>query len=199
MERRIERGAGLDDPKETVAGCVRVPGPTGAREQQGRTLGTMTADLLALRDWLAAHQVTDVAMRNVPGRKTDGQDCVWIAQLLEPGLLRGSFVAPGTDPGVTGPHGYREGLIQERGRETQRLEKGREEAGVKLASVATDILGARAERCWRRSCTGPPIPTRWPSWPKADCVPSCRRCGRLGRALSGASWVSGQRALGASG
>ena len=111
MESMIARCAGLDVHKATVAVCVRGPGDGGKRKQEVRTFGTMTADLLALRDWLTALCVTDVAMestgaywkpiyyvledagtcrlvnaahmRNVPGRKTDVQDCVWIAQLLE--------------------------------------------------------------------------------------------------------------------
>ena len=169
MESLIERCAGLDVHKETVAVCVRVPGLTGAREQYVRTFGTMTADLLALRDWLTAQSVTQVAMestgvywkpiyyvleeaftcllvnaahmRNVPGRKTDVQDCVWIAQLLEHGLLRGSFVPPVPIRELRDLTRYRKGLIQERVREAQRLQKVLEDAGVKLASVATDILG----------------------------------------------------------
>jgi hypothetical protein len=122
-----------------------------------RTFGTMTADLLALRDWLTAQGVTQVAMestgvywkpiyyvleeaftcllvnaahmRNVPGRKTDVQDCVWIAQLLEHGLLRGSFVPPVPIRELRDLTRYRKGLIQERVRETQRLQKVLEDAG----------------------------------------------------------------------
>jgi transposase len=169
MEPVIERCAGLDVHKETVAVCVRVPGPGGERVQHVQTFGTTTAALLALRDWLTAHQVTDVAMestgvywkpvyyvleemctclvvnaahmRNVPGRKTDVQDCVWIAQLLEHGLLRGSFVPPAPIRELRDLTRYRKTLIQERAREAQRLHKVLEDAGVKLASVATDILG----------------------------------------------------------
>lgn len=80
-------------------------------------------------------------MRNVPGRKTDVQDCVWIAQLLEHGLLRGSFVPPAPIRELRDLTRYRKTLIQERAREAQRLHKVLEDAGVKLASVATDILG----------------------------------------------------------
>jgi transposase len=169
MEQLIERCAGLDVHKETVAVCVRVPGPESERVQRVQTFGTMTADLLVLRDWLLAHQVTHVAMestgvywkpvyyvleeaftcllvnaahmRNVPGRKTDVQDCVWIAQLLEHGLLRGSFVPPAPIRELRDLTRYRKTLIQERAREAQRLHKVLEDAGVKLASVATDILG----------------------------------------------------------
>jgi transposase len=169
----LERCAGLDVHKETVAECVRVPGPTGKRVQPIRTFGTITADLLALRDWLAAHRVTDVAMestgvywkpidyvveeavtcllvnaahmRNVPGRKTDVQDCVWIAQLLEHGLPRGNLVPPVPIRELRDLTRYRKVLIQERVPETQRLQKVLEDAGVKLASVATDILGVSGQ------------------------------------------------------
>jgi hypothetical protein len=122
MERIVERGCGLDVHKKSVAACLRVLGANGQRLQEGRTFGTTAAELLALRDWLEGYRVTHVAMestgvywkpivyvleealtcvwvnpvhrRQVPGRQTDVQDCVWIAQLLEHGLLRGSFVPP---------------------------------------------------------------------------------------------------------
>ncbi|MDF0653020.1 MAG: IS110 family transposase [Nitrospira sp.] len=169
MEPLIERCAGLDVHKETVTACIRVPGPTGERMQHVQTFGTMTDELLALQDRLTTHGVTDVAMestgvywkpiyyvleeavtcllvnaahmRNVPGRKTDVQDCVWIAQLLEHGLLRGSFVPPAPIRELRDLTRYRKTLIPERTREVQRLHKVLEEAGVKLVSVATDILG----------------------------------------------------------
>jgi len=169
MERVVERCAGLDVHKDTVAACVRVPGPGQQRAQEIKTFGTTTADLLALRDWLEAHHVTHVAMestgvywkpvfyileeaftcllvnaahiKQVPGRKTDVQDCAWIAQLLECGLLRGSFVPPAPIRELRDLTRYRKVLIQERTREANRLHKVLQDAGVKLASVATDILG----------------------------------------------------------
>jgi hypothetical protein len=64
MERLIERCAGLDVHKKTVAACVRVPGPGGTRVHHVQTFGTTAADLLALGDWLAAHDVTHVAMES---------------------------------------------------------------------------------------------------------------------------------------
>jgi hypothetical protein len=122
MERMLERVAGIDVHKKTVAVCVRVPGAGGGRAQEVRTFGTTTADLFGLRDWLEAQGVTHVAMEStgvywkpvfyvleetvtcllanaapiaqVPGRKTDVKECVWIAQLVEHGLVRGSFVPP---------------------------------------------------------------------------------------------------------
>jgi transposase len=153
-------------------------GARRGRQQIIRTFSTMTEDLLAVRDWLAAHEVTQVAMestgvywkavyyvledaftvllvnaqhmKNVPGRKTDVLDCAWIAQLLEHGLLRGSFVPPAPIRELRDPTRYRKSQLQERVREVNRLHKVLEDAGVKLAVVASDVLGFRGERCWRR-------------------------------------------------
>jgi transposase len=129
----------------------------------------MTADLLELRDWLAANGCTHVAMestgvfwkpvyyileddftvllvnaahvRNVPGRKTDVADCVWIAQLLEHGLLKGSFVPPPPIRELRDLTRYRKALIQEHSRESNRAHKVLQDAGIKLSSVATDVFG----------------------------------------------------------
>jgi transposase len=169
MERQIERGAGLDVHRDTVATCVRVPGADGERAQHVRTFGTTTAELGALREWLQAHQVTHVAMestgvywkpvfyaledaftcllvnaahiKQVPGRKTDVLDCIWIAELLEHGLLRGSFVPPLAIRELRDLTRHRKVLIQDRQRAANRLHKLLQDAGLKLASVATDILG----------------------------------------------------------
>ncbi len=169
MERQIERCCGLDVHRDTVAACVRVPGAKGEREQHVRTFGTTAGELLALRDWLEAHEVTHVAMestgvywkpvfyvleevftcllvnaahmRQVPGRKTDVLDCIWITQLLEHGLLRGSFVPPAPIRELRDLTRHRKVLIQERQRAANRLHKLLQDAGIKLASVATDILG----------------------------------------------------------
>ena len=169
MERQLERCGGLDVHKETIAACVRVGGRTGTAEQHVQTFGTTVGDLLVLRDWLAAHGVTHVAMestgvywksvfyalesdficllvnaahiKQVPGRKTDVKDCVWIAQLLEHGLLRGSFVPPAPSRDLRDLTRYRKALIQDRTRVANRLHKALEEAGIKLAAVASDILG----------------------------------------------------------
>src|SRR6516165_8043082 len=127
----------------------------------------MTEDLLALRDWLAAHEVTHVAMestgvywkavyyvledaftvllvnaqhmKNVPGRKTDVSDCAWIAQLLEHGLLRSSFVPPAPIRELRDLTRYRKSLTEERTRAANRLHKVLQDAGS--SSVATDTLG----------------------------------------------------------
>jgi transposase len=169
MDTMVERCAGLDVHKDTVVACVRTPGRGGRREQTTRTFKTMTVDLLALRDWLVAMDVTLVGMestgvywkpvfyvleddiecwllnarhlRNVPGRKTDVQDAEWICQLVEHGLVRPSFVPPKPIRELRDLTRYRKAQIDERGREAQRLDKVLQDAGIKLSSVATDILG----------------------------------------------------------
>jgi len=169
MDRWIERCCGLDVHKQTVAACVRVPGAKGRRTQEVRTFGTTTPDLLALQDWLAAHQVTHVAMestgvfwkpvyyvlearftvlllnaahvKQVPGRKTDVRDCQWIAELLEHGLLRGSFVPPPVIRDLRELTRYRRTQIQERTRVANRLHKVLQDANVKLSNVTHHVLG----------------------------------------------------------
>jgi transposase len=169
MDRLIERCAGLDVHKKTVAACLRTPGQDGQRQQQTRTFTTTTKGLLALRGWLAAAGVTVVGMestgaywkavyylledtvacwllnarhlRNVPGRKTDVADAAWICQLVEHGLVRPSFVPPRPIRELRNLTRYRKTVIEERTREAQRLEKLLEDAGIKLSCVASDILG----------------------------------------------------------
>jgi transposase len=170
MDRIIERCAGLDVHKDSITACVRVPGGHGQRQQETRTFGTTTRSLLALRDWLAAGGVTVVAMEStgvywkpvyyvleddfepwllnahhlkaVPGRKTDIKDAEWICQLVEHGLVRASFVPPRDIRQLRDLTRYRKALIQERTREVQRLDKILQDAGVKLSSVASEVLGA---------------------------------------------------------
>lgn len=174
METIVSRCAALDVHKDTVMGCVRVPDGQGGRAQEVREFRTFTVGLHALRDWLLAHGVTQVAMeatgvywkpvwhvleaepgwqlllanaqhvKNVPGRKTDVADAIWLAQLLECGLLRGSFVPPRAIQQLRDLTRYRKKLIEERVRETQRIQKLLEDAGIKLDSVVSDVLGKSA-------------------------------------------------------
>jgi transposase len=169
MDCLISRCAGLDVHKATVVACVRVPGAGRTRDTQVQTFGTTTADLLTLRDWLEQWQVTDVAMEStgvfwkpvyylledrfrccltnaahlahVPGRKTDVRDAEWIAQCLECGLLRASFVPPAPMRDLRDLTRYRKAIIEDRTREANRLHKVLQDAGIRLSSVATDILG----------------------------------------------------------
>jgi transposase len=170
VDRLIERVAGLDVHKGSVKACVRVPAQRpGERQSVTRTFRTTTAGLVLLRDWLASHAVTVVGMestgvfwkpvyylledefqcwllnarhlRNVPGRKTDVADAAWICQLVEHGLVRPSFVPPKPIRRLRDLTRYRKALIHERTRESQRLAKILEDAGIKLACVASDTLG----------------------------------------------------------
>lgn len=169
MKRVLERCAALDVHKAQVTVWARVPGRDEGREDLRARYSTMTADLLALRDWLKELGVTHVAMessgvywkpiyyvleddfelllvnaqhvKNLPGRKTDMKDAEWLCQLLECGLLRGSFVPPREFRELRDLTRYRKSLIAERQRQANRLQKVLEDAGVKLACVATDVLG----------------------------------------------------------
>ena len=169
METVVERPAALDVHKEQVTACVRVPGARGRREQHVAEFRTTVQGLLALRDWLKAHAVTQVAMeasgvywkppwailedefecllvnarhvKQVPGRKTDVSDAAWLCQLLEAGLLRASFVPPKPIRTLRNLTRYRKAQIGERQREANRLHKILEDTGIKLDCVASDILG----------------------------------------------------------
>jgi transposase len=188
MERQVERVAGLDVHRDTVAACVRAPGRGGRRDQHVHTFGTTTGDLLRLRDWLEGHEVSHVAMestgvywkpifymledrfecllvnaahmKQVPGRKTDVSDCVWIAQLLEHGLLRASFVPPAPIRALRDLTRHRTRLVQERSRITNRIQKLLQDAGIKLASVASDVLGQSGRAMLTALVAGTTDPTR---------------------------------------
>ena len=114
----------------------------------------------------------------VPGRKTDVKDAVWIAQLLEHGLVRGSFVPPAPIRELRDLTRYRAALIGEHTRETNRLQKVLEDAGIKLASVASNVLGVSGRAMLEALTQGTPIPTSWPTWPAGRCAESSRRCAR---------------------
>jgi transposase len=174
MELLVERCAALDVHKDTLMACVRVPGGTGGRQQQVRQFPTFTAELGRLRDWLVAQGMTQVAMeatgvywrpvwhvleevaglelllvnahhvKNLPGRKTDVADAAWLAQLLECGLLRGSFVPPPVIARLRDLTRYRKKLVEDRAKETQRIQKLLEDAGIKLDWVVSDVMGTSA-------------------------------------------------------
>jgi transposase len=161
--------AGLDIHKDSVVACVRHRLPNGRVKKEVRTFGTMTRDLLELADWLIAEQVTHAAMestgvywkpvfnirdgqmelllvnaqhiKQVPGRKTDVKDCEWIAELLQHGLLRKSFVPPEPVRDLRELTRQRAQLVGEKARVANRLQKVLEDANIKLGSVASDVLG----------------------------------------------------------
>jgi transposase len=169
MDVLITHGAGLDVHKATVVATVRVPATGGGRLTVTETFGTMAADLLALREWLQAYGVTHVALestgvywkpvyymledaftlllinmqalKRVPGRKTDVKDSEWLAQLLECGLLKASFVPPPPIRELRDLTRYRLQQVRDRAQEVNRLCKMLEDSGVKLTSVLTDVMG----------------------------------------------------------
>jgi transposase len=170
MEVVHARCAGIDISKRDAKVCVRVQGsrsrPTSATVT---TWGAMTKQILALRDHLIEQNVTCVVMeatgdywkpyfyllddalsvmlvnahdaRNMPGRKTDVSDAAWLADLGAHGLLRGSLVPPLPIRELRDLTRARTALTRDRSRQVQRIEKVLEDAGIKLSSVATDIMG----------------------------------------------------------
>src|SRR6266446_6556376 len=161
---------GLDVHKKSITACVLWAEAKGKSRKEKKRFGTFTHDLLQLADWLAQCGVTHVAMEStgvywkpvwnvlaeqfeallvnaqhikaVPGRKTDQKDSEWIADLLQHGLLRGSFVPPRPTSELRDLTRYRVSLVQEINRIANRIQKVLEDANIKLASVATDALGA---------------------------------------------------------
>ena len=165
MDPLYERCCGLDVHKRQITACLLTPG-----EQTTRQFGTTTKELLALADWLVQEGCTHVAMEGtgvfwkpvfnllegtglellvvnayhikaVPGRKTDVKDAAWIAQLLQHGLLRASFIPNQPQRELQELVRYRRSLVQERAREINRIEKVLEGANIKLGSVISDLLG----------------------------------------------------------
>lgn len=169
MDIVIRRCCGLDVHKQTISACVIVAEEGKRKAKHQRGFGTTTGDLRELRAWLKEHGVTDVAMEStgvywkpvwnilenfftlvlvnarhikiVPGRKTDVKDAEWIANLLQHGLIQGSFVPPRAIRDLRDLTRYRATLMQEMTSITNRIQKVLEDANVKLASVASDVLG----------------------------------------------------------
>jgi transposase len=167
----IECCAGIDIGKDEVVACVRTPNPDGSgRTKKTRTFSTFTGSLEAMADWFTEQGVTEVVMeatgsywkpvwyvledrgfelklvnahhvKILPGRKSDVLDAEWLAELLEHGLLRGSFVPPPVIRELRDLTRYRKRLIQAHASECQRIQKTLEDAGIKLGSVASDVLG----------------------------------------------------------
>lgn len=162
--------AGLDVHKDSVEACVRRIGAGGKVEYEVRHWSTTTRELVAMADWLSSLGVTHVAMestgvywkpifnileaqfeillanahhlKNVPGRKTDIRDCQWIAQLLQHGLLKGSFIPPRPQRELRDLTRQRTQLADEVSRIANRIQKVLEDANVKLGSVASNVVGA---------------------------------------------------------
>lgn len=161
--------AGLDVHKKSVVAAVIVQTGAGDWQQASRRFGTMTVDLLGLSDWLMSQGVTHVAMEStaeywkpvfnilennfeillvnaqhlskVPGRKTDQSDAQWIAELLQYGLLKASFIPPVGQRELRELTRFRATFVRERATLVNRVQKVLESANIKLASVASDVMG----------------------------------------------------------
>jgi transposase len=169
MQVLYPRCCGLDIHKKTVVACVLLTEPDGTTKRVVRTFGTMTADLLALSDWLSGQQVTYVAMestgvlwrpifnvleegcslllvnaqhiKTLPGRKTDVKDSEWIADLLRHGLLPPSFIPPPAIRVLRDLTRYRKSLVAMRTQQINRIHKVLETANIKLGAVASNVVG----------------------------------------------------------
>ena len=167
-----ERGAGLDIHKKTVVACVLVTKQDGQVEQQKRTFGTTTGEILGMAEWLKSPGVKSVAMEStgvywipiynllegdfdltvvnahhmkaVPGRKTDVSDAEWIAQLHRHGLLKGSFVPPKPQRQLRELVRHRTNVVERRSQSVNELQKVLETGNIKLASVVSEITGVSA-------------------------------------------------------
>lgn len=184
MDVVLDRCAGLDIGKKQVQACVRGPDPSGGgRRSEVRTFDTFTDSLESLARWLRDEGVSRVVMeatgpywkpvwnvledagfdlllvnsrhvKILPGRKTDVGDAAWLAELLEHGLLRGSFVPPEQVRRLRDMTRYRKKLVQQHTSECQRVQKHLEDAGIKLDSVASDVLGVSGRAMLRALLDG---------------------------------------------
>ncbi|HEU5381644.1 MAG TPA: IS110 family transposase [Ktedonobacteraceae bacterium] len=172
MELVYRYCCGIDIHKKLIVACLITETESGQRHKELRTFRTVTAELLELLDWLKAAGCTHVAMEStgvywkpiynileghfellvvnaqhikaVPGRKTDVRDAEWIADLLQHGLLKGSYIPPAPQRELRELTRYRVSLVQERARAVNRLQKTLEDTNLKLGDVATDIMGKSA-------------------------------------------------------
>src|SRR5881394_318179 len=169
MEQIHDRVAGLDVHRDQVTVCMRTPGPRGGVQTEKARFHTTTGGLAALADWLAGRAVTLAAMeatgvywkpvyyaledrflvwlcnahhvKNVPGRKTDIADAEWLADVAAHGMVRPSFVPPPPVRALRELTRYRKTQIVVRAQEIQRLDKVLQDAGIKISSVASNVLG----------------------------------------------------------
>ena len=172
MQILHESCAGFDVHKASVVACVMLTARDGTVQTISRTFGTVTAEVLALSDWLREQNVTHVAMEStgvywkpvynllegvfellvvnahhvkaLPGRKTDVKDAEWICDLLRHGLLRGSFIPPQPQRQLRELTRHRSNLVQRRAQAVNELQKCLESTNIKLASVVSDITGVSA-------------------------------------------------------
>ena len=208
MERIVERGGGLDVHRDTIAACVRVPGASGRADvrddgggkpagpaglaggprgdtrgdgEHGRVLETRV-----LRPRRGGHVPARQRRPRQAGPRTEDR-CAGLRlarAIAGAGLLRGSFVPPAPIRELRDLTRYRKVLIEERSREANRLHKVLQDADIKLASVARDILGVSGRAMLAPWSTAPRIPRCWRTWRAASSAASGRRCARPWRGAS---------------
>ncbi len=211
MEVIVERPGALDVHKAQVTACVRVPAEGGVREPRLAEFSTTVRGLLALRDWLVGHRVSQVVMeatgvywkpvwhileddfelmlvnarhvKQVPGRKTDMSDAQWLCQLAEAGLLKASFVPPKPVRALRQLTRYRTTQVAERQREANRLHKALQDTNIKLDCVASDILGVSGRAMLDALVSGTTDPDVL-AWPKDACAQRSPRCAKRWKAAS---------------
>jgi len=195
MEVIHDRVAGLDVHKDTVVACVRtMSGNKATREC--RTYATTTDGLLSLLEWLSLSQCGLAAMeatgvywvpvwkilsegdfellvanaahiKSVPGRKTDMNDAMWIADLAAHGLIKASFVPDEELHELRTLMRTRKQLVREQTRHVQRIQKTLTEANIRLDSVISDVMGASGRRMIEAMIAGVRDPPNWRRWPTA--------------------------------
>ena len=186
MDVLYPRCAGLDLGKDALVACVRIHGRPV--QQDVRTFGTTTRELLALAAWLTEYGVTHVAMeatgtywksvwhileedvtlvlgnaghiRNVPGHKSDVKDAEWIADLLAHGLIRGSFVPPAPIQEVRDLTRTRKQLVREIAQHTRRIQKTLDIANLKMTGVISNVLGVSGRATLRALIAGQTDPVQ---------------------------------------
>lgn len=182
MEVLYPRCSGIDVHKRFLVACLSSVGVKGQRHKELRQFGTMTGEILALKEWLKAAGCTHVAlestgvywkpiyhvledsfeivlvnaqhMKAVPGRKTDVKDAEWLADLLQHGLLKASFIPGKEQQAVRDLTRTRMRLMQERTRLINRIQKVLEDANIKLASVVSDVMGVTGQAILRALVAG---------------------------------------------
>jgi len=188
MELLHRRCCGLDVHKETVVACLRLVAD-GKVPTEVRTFQTTTADLLRLSEWLAANECTHVAMeatgvywkpvwhilddgdfvlvlanaahvKNVPGRKTDVNDAMWLAELLAHGLIRASFVPDTQTQEMRNLLRTRKQLVREQSSHVLRVQKTLEDANIKLDSVLSDVMSKSGRAMLEALIAGETNPTK---------------------------------------
>src|SRR5215510_10350121 len=188
MEVLYPRCCGLDVHKETVVACVRRV-IDGKIVKEARTFSTTTADLMALSEWLTENQCTHIAMeatgvywkpvwhilddgefelvlanaahiKNVPGRKSDVNDAMWLAELLAHGLIRASFVPNTQTQEMRTLLRTRKQLVREQSSHVLRVQKTLEDANIKLDSVLSDVMGKSGRAMLEALIAGETNPTK---------------------------------------